>query len=284
MNFILGTATFGTKYGIANNGPNVGKNVAHSILKTANEMGINVVDTAPAYGTSEEIIGEFHSSQQRFNVQTKISASSDNNADKVIRSIEASKTRLNIDQIDVLYFHSSDFLLNSSTLEVQKILNAIKRSGYVHKIGASVYAEDEVIKINNLWEEIEVFQVPENILDQRLLNSETIARLASTEIEFYVRSIFLQGLLLMDKSQIPLKLSDSINYLNELEIYCRNHQISLQEACLNYLTRLTWASGFLIGASTSEQLRGVLERETNCVDSAPLPKPMPLPLIDPRSW
>ena len=62
MNFspmTLGTVQLGMNYGIANEGGKPSLEKSFSILSAALEGGINTLDTARAYGTSEEVIGQF---------------------------------------------------------------------------------------------------------------------------------------------------------------------------------------------------------------------------------
>ena len=62
----LGTAQLGLDYGVANKEGKPDKQQTQEILKYAAESGVNCYDTAPAYGESEKIIGDFLSSYHRF--------------------------------------------------------------------------------------------------------------------------------------------------------------------------------------------------------------------------
>ena len=55
----IGTVQFGMDYGIANQNGKVNANQIQSILDFAHEKGINVLDTAKAYGNSEKSIGNY---------------------------------------------------------------------------------------------------------------------------------------------------------------------------------------------------------------------------------
>ena len=54
----LGTVQFGLDYGIANEAGQVSLYEAQRVLSLAKGNGIDVLDTAIAYGTSEEILGK----------------------------------------------------------------------------------------------------------------------------------------------------------------------------------------------------------------------------------
>ena len=56
---VLGTAQFGSDYGVANKVGKPNKQEIFKILTSAWESGIRKYDTAPDYGPSEAILGEF---------------------------------------------------------------------------------------------------------------------------------------------------------------------------------------------------------------------------------
>ena len=55
---ILGTAQFGMNYGIANNVGKIKKNDVINILNFAYKQGIDTIDTACSYGSSEKKLGQ----------------------------------------------------------------------------------------------------------------------------------------------------------------------------------------------------------------------------------
>ena len=57
--FMLGTVQLGLNYGMANTTGKPSEETAHEILRTAHDVGVTVLDTAAAYGTSEEVVGSY---------------------------------------------------------------------------------------------------------------------------------------------------------------------------------------------------------------------------------
>ena len=55
----IGTVQLGLNYGIANNGGQPDEAKSFSMLRAAFENGITSLDTARAYGNSEDVIGRF---------------------------------------------------------------------------------------------------------------------------------------------------------------------------------------------------------------------------------
>ena len=58
MKLALGTVQFGLAYGVANQYGQVSSKEVNQILKLANEMGVDTLDTAIGYGESEKVLGE----------------------------------------------------------------------------------------------------------------------------------------------------------------------------------------------------------------------------------
>jgi aryl-alcohol dehydrogenase-like predicted oxidoreductase len=271
-------------YGVANQKIDLNSIDVNAILKYASTRQVDAVDTAPSYGESEKLIGNFHTSNKKFLTHTKIPAAINLTPESVIHSINLSLARLQVTKLDILYFHSADFLISENKTKVRSILNSITQTGLVGKIGVSVYSEEEVYKILNEWNEIEVYQVPENILDQRLINSNLISSAANTGKNFHVRSIFLQGLLLMNFQEIPKHLQVLIPQLQNLQKSAKRFGMSQLEFILSYLSMIEWASGFLVGATSVVQLEEILNAPISTIPFQNLPKPLQGPLVDPRNW
>lgn len=284
MKFILGTAALGTHYGVANEVSKFSEIDGLLILQEAARLGVNAIDTAPVYGSAENTIGMHHLNNSHFEVHTKISLNKNLTPDKAISSIEESIAKLKVSKIGVLYFHSFDFFLESEKKNINAILKAIQESGYVKKLGISTYQENEIEHISENWPQIQVFQVPENILDRRLIFSDVVNKLHESGKEFLVRSIFLQGLLLMETNRLPEKLIATEPYLRKFDEFTRLQRISRIDAALSYLSQLHWPSGFLVGVSKPGQLSEIVEFTKKDLSGLELPPSIPYPLIDPRHW
>ena len=84
------------------------------LLDTALRLGVNLIDTAPAYGASEARLGVFVGSyRDRFVLSTKCgeqyrngSSVYDFSAGAIMASVEASLRHLNVDHVDILLLHS----------------------------------------------------------------------------------------------------------------------------------------------------------------------------------
>jgi aryl-alcohol dehydrogenase-like predicted oxidoreductase len=284
MELILGTANFDSVYGVANKQQKMTRNQCHEILDFAFLSGVGSLDTARNYADSESIIGEFHQSGRKFKVFSKVSDLSEKNLNNLEFEVHLALKRLRIEKLDGLYFHSSRILQDYPPRRINTAIKKIIDSGLVDRVGVSVYAEEELNWVANKFPEIKLFQVPENILDRRLMDSKLVRQLHESGREFHVRSIFLQGLLLMEPNAIPTHLKNALPAVQSLKIFSENLGFSVLEICISYLSLINWASSYVIGVANKEQLNSILQSKSVPLDKSDLPPQLGDFILDPRKW
>jgi aryl-alcohol dehydrogenase-like predicted oxidoreductase len=124
---------------------------AGNLLSLARDYGINLIDTAPAYGSSEQRLGKLLRGQrQDWLICTKVGenftdgiSTYDFKPDAVRRSIERSLQRLNTDVIDIALIHSNgndlEIINRYGTLDV---LAELKQEGKLLTYGMSTKTVD----------------------------------------------------------------------------------------------------------------------------------------------
>lgn len=282
MELVIGTATFGTDYGIANKGQVQNDSKALQILSEAKHLGIANLDTSPAYSNAEEIIGKFHLPDKKFDCYSKISLNTLNSSKEVLASLDKSLKIMGIDSLKGLSFHNSSELLATPPAQIETLIDAIQETRKVEKIGASVYELSELQAIHERHPRISLFQVPESIADQRLRHSTHIQSLYESGVEFHVRSIFLQGLLLMRKC--PANLSSAQPFLDKLNAAADSMQCSPLALCVNYAKQLGWATKLVVGISESNQIREILVAQQLANMNLEFDELLPDYILDPRKW
>lgn len=198
----LGTVQFGINYGISNKNGQVSIEEVGRILDYAKENGINTLDTASLYGTSEEVLGQFN--LEDFNVVTKTikinnTLDRQENFEMFKEAFYSSQRKLGYIELYGLLFHSQDDLLSKNGNELWDLVSDFKEKQYVQKIGVSVYEPEILLEIIDKFD-IDIVQLPLNILDQRFVG--VLDELKAKNIEVHTRSTFLQGLLLMENNEI----------------------------------------------------------------------------------
>jgi len=120
-------------------------NAVRDLLALAHELGINLLDTAPAYGTSEERIGQLLEHRQDWVLCTKVGEEFENGASHfnfsaahTRFSIERSLKRLRTDHLDLVLIHSDGndeaILRDGACVET---LRQCQREGLIGHIGMS---------------------------------------------------------------------------------------------------------------------------------------------------
>ncbi|MCP9807329.1 aldo/keto reductase [Cyanobium sp. T1B-Tous] len=202
----LGTAQWGLTYGISNHSGQTKQEEVSRILAYAKAVGIKVIDTARAYGESEQVLGK--NDLADFKVITKIPTLKAQHIDHALvgtfleGSFLESLQALGVERVQGLLVHDCEDLFSQSGEAIITSLQKLKTLGKVDKIGVSIYSSSQIIKALKLFTP-DIVQLPFNVFDQRLLHDGTLSVLKDLGIEIHARSIFLQGLLIMKADSIP---------------------------------------------------------------------------------
>jgi aryl-alcohol dehydrogenase-like predicted oxidoreductase len=203
----LGTVQFGMDYGIANREGRPSEAEVAAILARAVEAGIGYLDTAAGYADAETLIGRHLPSGHRLRIVTKLPPIGEDtiaarHIETMLTALAASLERLRSAQVyGVLIHHASD-LAKPGWQHLIDALHEARARGWTSRVGVSVYDENDLALVESRFTP-DIVQLPFNALDQRLSASGWLARLHASGTEVHARSLFLQGLLLMDPATVP---------------------------------------------------------------------------------
>lgn len=255
----LGTAQFGLHYGVANHIGKTPSDEVNSILALAKKSGIDTLDTAIAYGDSEQSLGNV--GVDHFKVVSKLPESPihlPNIESWVLEQIEASLNRLGSDKLYGLLLHRPSQLLEPQGQKFYKALQSLKQLNLVEKIGISVYSPNELDLLIPRYQ-FDIVQAPLNLIDKRLLNSGWSKKLFQLGTEIHTRSSFLQGLLLMNPSEIPTKFSRWSPLFVKWHNYLKQKNINAVEACIAYALSIPDIHRVIIGVDSTQQLNEIIK-------------------------
>lgn len=281
----LGTAQFGLNYGIANQAGQVLVNDAATILDCAAAAGLDTLDTAIAYGDSEERLGQIGVNQ--WQIVSKLPQLPDRSLDVsawVRASVMGSLERLKVSCLGGLLLHHPADLLGSQGDALYAAVAELKSLGVVEKIGISIYQPDE---LDTLLEHMafDVVQAPFNILDRRLIDSGWLGRLRDLGVELHVRSVFMQGLLLMPGALRPAKFQRWQPLWDEWERWLSVHQLTPLEACLRYALSFNEIQRVIVGVDTPGQLQDILTAASGNLPPVPVDlQSADVALLNPSNW
>jgi aryl-alcohol dehydrogenase-like predicted oxidoreductase len=219
------------------------------------------------------------------NVHAKLNDESCQTSELIIQRTQEILSRLRMDRLSVLYLHNEALLSSSIGQEIRRGLEAVLDLGLTEKIGVSVYSEEGIFACKDKLPKLSTFQVPENICDRRLIRSQKVLDLSAQGNSFLVRSVFLQGLLLMDPEKLPLELSNSISCIKQLRDFGNNNSISIVELCLAYANSIPWAEAVIVGVASLSHLQEIkgANRQLPLAWESSIPV-LPEDILDPRKW
>lgn len=278
---ILGTVQLGLNYGINNSTGKPNLEQSFDILREAYKAGIRYLDTAEAYGDSQQIIGQFHKKYpgQKFNILTKFKSIDGN----LREQFERSCADLSVNKLYSYSFHNILDVTNDLVLA----LSELKYEKKIEQIGVSVYENEQFLKAIDI-PNIDIIQLPFNLFDNWGKRGDLINLARKKNKKIHVRSVFLQGLFYKDTNSYPDYLKQLIPFRNELGEMSKHFNVDISKMALSYVLKKKSIDGVLLGVESVSQLYKNLE----AIDYI-LPEELefqidsinaPHSLLDPRNW
>lgn len=280
----LGTVEIGMPYGIAENGtlhcPD--ESDAARLLHRALDLGVNLIDTARAYGESEAIIGRtLRNRRKEFILVSKALP------DRVTASAHESLRLLQTDVIDLMMIHSApaDVIGRGDAFEA---LDGLKRKGYIRAIGASVYGEDAALTAIDAGG-YDCLQIAYSVVDRRP-EARLLSQADRNGVGLVARSVLLKGALSERRRHLPDTLSGLKSAVQRMQVLAIRENMSLPELAYRYVLSQRLPHTALVGTASIAELeqavdfaaRGPLSsRQADEIRSLPMPHPHDL---NPGNW
>lgn len=256
----LGTAQIGMPYGIANKTGKPDLINAENIIKAASNGGIQEFDTAQAYGESEKVLGSVFDSlniKHSAKVITKLSPELNHYDKNEIRnSIIASLNNLGIDKLHGILLHKEEYL-NDWNEGLCDTLIGFRSEGLVEHLGVSV-SNSEFAKMALEEKDITIIQLPANILDRRFERADIFNKAKEKNKTIYIRSIFLQGLLLLNPDKLSEQMKFTYEVLKKFNMLADQCKISRQQLAIGFAIKAYPYAKIVFGAETSQQVKANL--------------------------
>ena len=291
--FGLGTVQFGLDYGFTKRKT---QDEVNSILQTANEAGITLIDTAREYGDSEEKIGNFiENYNSNFVIATKLRLIDDlNNLNyvnlkkNIYNSVEESLDKLHLNKIPILQLHQTIGEIYSND-DFWVIINQLKEDNLIDLFGVSVYElpETEFI-MENHGDSVDFFQIPYNIFDRRFEDIQK--QLDENNIGLVSRSTFLKGIIPCEIDDIPKGLEEIKPFKEDLQKLADECDVNVAELASVFVYYNNFINSTILGVDSPEELESNIQSidrfdmnllENIDFDSLRVNDDY---LIDPRKW
>lgn len=269
----LGTVELGMPYGLGLPEP-PDDDTCIRFLHQAFDAGITLVDTAAAYGRSEELIGRtFGGCNTRPVIATKVAlrpAGSETRLhgtalkEHVEGSVRRSLERLRLPVLDLLQVHSADErFVDAEFLELAEDLTS---RGLVRYWGASTYGEIAPLEVLEWPTVFRSLQVAYSLLDRRL-DAEVLPRCRQQGVGVLFRSILLQGVLSDRWRTLPPRLAPLREAARSAAELAAQAGITLAELAVRFALHHPVADTVLFGSSRFDELQANLA----AIAAGPLP-------------
>lgn len=269
---VLGTAQWGLDYGVTNAGGRLSDDTVRGILAVLPDLGVRLLDTAPAYGDAEARIGALAPGVP---AQTKVSGVDD------VRASLARSTDLLGRAPERVIVHDWPVLTDEQRAGTASALEALRDVGAIGLVGISGYDASDLASGLAAFERLDLAQVPISVLDQRLVGSSEVALLRERGGLLQARSVYLQGLALSEAGSGGLADHPDVVRLRRA---CSAAGVDTGACCRLFVQGQAWIDEIVVGVTSAGELlawAGVSPTvELSWADLASTDTT----LIDPRRW
>jgi aryl-alcohol dehydrogenase-like predicted oxidoreductase len=273
----LGTVELGLDYGIHAPGHfgRPAQEDAIRLVHQALDSGINLIDTARAYGNSEEILGEALAGRRdQVVLATKVSTqgtggvplTGDDLRRQMYDSLAESLRLLKTDYVDIWQIHNVDRNVLAEAEIIAEVFADVRSSGQVRFCGGSFYGSElpmQALDHDHFSDLFDVVQITYSVLDQRLAD-QFFARAHEAGVGIVARSVLLKGALTERAEHLP-------PHLNELRLRSRSFRELITanklgatpaQVAIAFALAQPAIHAVLIGVRTEDELRSNLHSLT----------------------
>lgn len=268
----LGTVQFGIPYGISNKYGQTPEAEVSQILNYANEVGIDILDTASAYGNSEKVLGT--NDLSGFKIVSKFLLQ--NSKKGVKQQLQESLTNLNIQSLYGYMAHRPMEIKNRP--ELWEGLIHLREQGFIKMIGFSFNEVHEIENVLALGLTPDIIQVPYNYFDNRF--EAYMKELKNKGCEIHTRSAFLQGLFFSDTKKLNSFFNDVKPIIQQLQ----KHGNALPGMLLKYCIDKPFIDKVVFGVNTLAQIQNNIKSIQNAKNLPLNTKKVDKSILIPSKW
>lgn len=252
----LGTVQLGMPYGVANFTGQPAIEDARRILDAAWSAGIRCFDTAQGYGDSEWVLGSWWRDRlqpEDFRVVTKLNPRLDPRDEAALLwAVEQSLERLGAHPLWGLMLHRENWLGYWGG-KLGRVLEQVQSRGWVERLGVSVYTPDRALEVigNPAFT---ILQAPLNVFDRRMIRAGILDAARQKNKKVFLRSVYLQGLVLMDIADAARAVPAAGRAVTALERFCSESGVSRGRFAFGYVRHRAPEAVIVIGAESVRQV------------------------------
>lgn len=276
---ILGVTQFGLDYGILNQYNSNKKKKLKQILNFSKKKQIDSLYTSKYYGNANKFLAAENLNYFKIYLKFK---SQDLLKNFFSKELEKIKRKLKKKDL-VLILDGFENLKNRERLKIYNILLDLKKNKKINRFGYSIYSFKNLKKICHKFKP-NILQCPYNVIDRRLEEKKLLQFLKINKIEVHVRSIFLQGLLILHYSKHSRKFSKWKKFFKKFDDQIQHYKTSNLNGCLNFIEKNKYIDKILLGVNNLDQLKEICSFKYNEKIKFPNIYVKDERLINPSKW
>ena len=268
-------------YGVSNDSGQISNSEIEKILDTAISSNIEWIDTAADYGNAEIILGRYPLS--KFKVITKLKLKPNIYEKELIKnyvkaSVSESIERMKLLNIYGVMLHNPHELNSSQKQFFFEALEELQSEKIIFKFGLSLYEPP-----TNLGNFTDLLQLPGNAFDNRAFRFLDAIPDKRRQLVF-IRSIFLQGLLIIENYKEHNFAKKWSEFLDPWHEYLKGLSISPKQAAVWHVLNKCQGSNLVIGVQSAKQFLEILDIYRNREEFEYFGSSISSNLYDPRNW
>lgn len=278
---IVGTASFGGPYGVANTSQMADSEVAQ-LTKLALAAEVIGFDSAINYGSAQVALANQGVGSSM--VYSKIEEVSEDSGE-LIKVVGQIVKDFGGGRLRGLTVHRPERLVENSAAKRRAIAD-LRETGMVESLGVSVYEPETVPLLSRMYE-FDYVQAPVNVFDQRFIQPSVSEFFERKGLWLQGRSIFLQGALLSPQLWNNRTFGPYIDQFQQVQDCAEAKGLTMFGLALGFGMSLPQVKELVIGVNHIRHLEQLLDFEIlEDFDNSELFSlaSEQLELIDPRRW
>ena len=276
---ILGVTQFGLNYGLLNQHNLNKKKKLKQILNYSKKKGINSLYTSIYYGNANKFLSTENLNYFKIYIKFK---SRDLLKKNFLRGFDKIKKKFKKKDL-ILMLDRFENLKNRERSKIYNTILDLKKDKKINRFGYSIYSFKNLKKICNQFKPY-ILQCPYNVIDRRLEEKKLLQFLKINKIEIHVRSIFLQGLLILHYSKHPRKFLRWKKFFKKFDDQIQHYKISNLGWCLKFIEKNKYINKILLGVDNIDQLQEICSFKNNVKIKYPKIYVKNEKLINPSKW
>ena len=281
----VGTANFNKNYGFGQRSSVFQSNDLDKLFFEIQNNGNIFLETSQNYEGVEELIGKYAKGKLLDKITTKISPDKYDTASSIVSMVNKSLEKVGQESFYSVLLHNPEILSCENTADIVTGLENCINLGLTKSIGISSYESQQIVQLKKRFPQLTNFQINENVVDQKNFKNTDLMTLSKIGNKIFVRSIFLQGNLLVNYSDLPEFLIPQQEIFKKFIELCDSNKVSQIKCCLDYVKQISWSSGIVVGINKFTDLTDIIENFSSAIEVNDFPIDVLSDFYsDPRNW